>query len=415
MINPDLLNIMKRFCVACGACLSACPSNAIMPITIHGIATIKIDPRKCSNCNFCVKVCPIFDYLKDVTYITNRQSFRQFFIGYACDEQIRNNAAAGGLVTALSSYLLEKGEIDGVLTVKMQGIGPFPFIAEDLSELKDAQGSIYFPTYGLKSTKLLKDTKRKMAIVGLPCQINAIEKLIRNNIMRRENVEYLFGLRCYHIHSPWYLDYIVNCMLQTPMNKINQITSRKHGWQGGINVKSESGTYFVPLVFSWKRGVGVYNPMGLEHLNAQPGCIICKERDNINADITFAEAWFTIGKSLIIARTEKGSELINRAASEGKIVIESVKEENLPHLMEGRESAYKFQQQIVSDIVKHGFASNNQKHGLLSIPVVLPHMIFNSPFFRQVLLQTIPPKILMSAIGAYMRALNEYFLHRRNV
>jgi coenzyme F420 hydrogenase subunit beta len=339
------------------------------------------------------------------------KTFLKLFLGYSCDEQIRKNAASGGLLTALSSYLLEKGEIDGVLTVKMQGIEPFPFIAEDSSELKDAQGSIYFPTFCLRSIKLLKNTKRKLAIVGLPCQINAIRKFTRNNILHKDNVKYLFGLRCYHTISPWYLDYIINHMLQMPTNKISQITSRRHTWRGGINVKAESNTYFVPLVFNWRLGLGMYNPMSLERFNAQPGCIICKDRDSINADITFAEAWFTTGKSLIIARTEKGLELIDRAASEGKVVIENMKEENLPHLIEGRDSAYKSQQQIVSDIVKHGFASTIQRQGMLSIPVALPHMVFHSPFFRQLLLKTIPPKILMSAIGFYTRELNTHFLH----
>jgi hypothetical protein len=195
-----------------------------------------------------------------------------------------------------------------------------------------------------------------------------------------------------------------------PKNKISQVSSRRHTWRGGIDVKAESNTYFVPLVFDQRLGLGLYNAMSLERLNAQPGCIICKDRDNINADITFAEAWFTTGKSLIIARTEKGLELINRAASEGKVVIENMKEENLPHLIEGQDSAYKSQQQIVSDIVKHGFASTIQRQGMLSIPVALPHMVFNSPFFRQLLLKTIPPKILTNAIGFYTRELNTYFL-----
>jgi coenzyme F420 hydrogenase subunit beta len=403
---------MERFCVACGACLGVCPSNAILPKTRQGIATIRINPKKCSDCNLCADVCPVLDYLKESpTKKPIDKTFFQMFLGSSCNEQIRNNSASGGLVTALSSYLLCKGVVDGVLTVKMRGTKPFPFIAKNSAELIDAQGSIYFPTFNLRSTKLLKNTKKKLAIVGLPCQIIAAKKLIRKGTLGEENVKYLFGLRCYHINSPWYLDYLITRMLRMPKNKISQITSRKHTWRGGIDVKDKANTYFVPLVFDRKHGLGVFNSMVLNHFSAQPGCIICKDRDSMNADITFAEAWFTTGKSLIIARTKKGLELINEARSEGKIEIESVKQENLLHLVEGEDMAYGHQQQIITDMTEHGFEACIRKHGFLSVPITLPYLILNSPFPRRAVLQTIPPTILMNMISIYCRMLNDYFLH----
>jgi len=413
---------MKRFCVGCGACVGVCPSNAILPTVDHGVATISVNHKECSDCDLCRRVCPIFDYLSNLSIFApiNKASL-ELFTGYACDKQARYNAASGGLVTALTSYLLEKGEINGVLTVRMQGKEPLPFIATDPNELKGSQGSIYFPTFGLKATRLLKKTEGRWVIVGLPCQINAIKKSIGRNLLRKDSIEYLFGLRCYHTNSPWYLDYIVNRMLRISKNKINEISSRKHGWPGCIAVKSESGNYFVPEFFNRRLGVGLWNPMALEHINAQLGCLICNDRDSLNADITFADAWFKaimnndkIGTSLIIARTEKGLELIKKAASEGKIVINNAKEENLPKLIERRASAYEAQHRIVSDIAKNGFAKNAQKHGVISILAALPHMIFHSPSFRQVLLNTIPPKILMDAISVYTRTLNTYFFNQMN-
>lgn len=40
-------------CVACGACLSECPTEAISEGDIY-----KIDAEKCTDCAACVDVCP---------------------------------------------------------------------------------------------------------------------------------------------------------------------------------------------------------------------------------------------------------------------------------------------------------------------------------------------------------------------
>jgi coenzyme F420 hydrogenase subunit beta len=410
LVSPDLSNIMKRFCVACGACVGACPTDSIQPIVDHGVASIEMDLERCSNCNLCAEVCPVFDYFRtSEAKKLSKGTYLQLFTGNSCDEQIKNHAASGGLVTALSSYLLETGEIDGVLTLKMDGTEPFPFIAESPSELKDARGSIYFTTFNLKVVNLLKESSRKVAIVGLPCQINAVRKLIRQGVLGKDTVKYLFGLRCYHINSPWYLDYVLSCMLPIAKSRVIQITSRRHGWKGGINVKCEVGTYFVPLVFDWKSGIGLFNPMSLERFNAQRGCVVCKDRDSFNADITFAEAWFTVGKSLIVTRTKRGFDLVNRVLLEGKIAVAPVQEAHLPHLIEGEDSAYECQQQIANDVLERGLLFSCKKHGAATMPVAMPHMIFSSPFMRKLLLPSIPPKTLMSAIGFYSKFLNKYF------
>ena len=45
----------KHICVACGACIKACPKGAI---TIHRGCWAVVDDAKCVGCGLCAKTCP---------------------------------------------------------------------------------------------------------------------------------------------------------------------------------------------------------------------------------------------------------------------------------------------------------------------------------------------------------------------
>jgi aryl-alcohol dehydrogenase-like predicted oxidoreductase/ferredoxin len=50
------VRIMKRFCIGDGACVSACPNDAIS--VIEGKANV--NPERCLLCGYCTKACPEF-------------------------------------------------------------------------------------------------------------------------------------------------------------------------------------------------------------------------------------------------------------------------------------------------------------------------------------------------------------------
>jgi ferredoxin len=47
-------NVNNNQCDRCGACISVCPTNAILLLA----ATLEIDRGLCTGCGTCVKVCP---------------------------------------------------------------------------------------------------------------------------------------------------------------------------------------------------------------------------------------------------------------------------------------------------------------------------------------------------------------------
>lgn len=47
--------LIGNACVACGACESQCPADAIS----MGNGKFEIDPEKCIDCGFCAGQCPV--------------------------------------------------------------------------------------------------------------------------------------------------------------------------------------------------------------------------------------------------------------------------------------------------------------------------------------------------------------------
>lgn len=42
-------------CLACGGCISVCPTDAIVMISSKAV----VEPKKCISCEICIKTCPV--------------------------------------------------------------------------------------------------------------------------------------------------------------------------------------------------------------------------------------------------------------------------------------------------------------------------------------------------------------------
>jgi NADH-quinone oxidoreductase subunit I len=51
--------VMPESCLACGICVSSCPSEAINLSVKEKEKELKIDKERCTGCGICVKECPV--------------------------------------------------------------------------------------------------------------------------------------------------------------------------------------------------------------------------------------------------------------------------------------------------------------------------------------------------------------------
>lgn len=160
-------------CSGCGACVSACPKDAIkFQEDKYGRKIPKIVEDKCISCNLCVRTCPI-----------NRQYFLPSEDSDVCyalqakDKAVIAGCASGGVATILARYVVQKnGVVFGCAFDEKLDLQYMECKTED--ELELLKGSKYAQSNLKNCYPLIKkrlQQGKKVLVIGLPCQIAGIK------------------------------------------------------------------------------------------------------------------------------------------------------------------------------------------------------------------------------------------------
>lgn len=322
-------------CSACGACHSICVRRAI---TFHespiGRKYAVVDD-KCTDCGMCRKVCPSLDAYSLTSDMEDKYvgTILGTYIGRATCQVIYANAQSGGVCTALLTHMFESGEIDGAVVVKMDyGITPQVrgVLVTTPAELLKSQKSCYTPVDLLSVLESCRDCK-SIAVVGLPCHIEAVENLQRTNPRLFGNIVFRIGLICDRTMAGGISDIV--CRLACPSEERVKISWRDKSVGETKGTKKKSGRYKqAPLVVCNEHGEKVVLPryirMCLKDMFTPPRCRVCYDKLNVWSDITLGDPWgmsgvdWENGDSLIITRTENGARLLKSAEAKGAICIQ---------------------------------------------------------------------------------------------
>jgi len=297
--------------------LGLCPANAIGPKTIHGRITVDFDYSRCTKCNSCIKACvALSNFYRQNSKITDvLGKIEKVFFGYSTDDNIRYHAASGGIITSLVLCMLKQKVVDKVLVTKMDGFIATPILTDTDNDVISAQGSIYFKTFSLRILRKLihsLEKGKRICIVGLPCQISTLKKVLGGFKDRL----FFLGLICSHVNEEWYLRHIVKKYLPKNAEPI-AIGPRKDGWPGETKILFKSNNETKESIVSQSKFWGVLPSL---NISSPPGCLLCTDHLASAADIVTGDAWhpkFTrkdsSGVSILIARTPKGLGLVEVA------------------------------------------------------------------------------------------------------
>lgn len=207
-------------CSACGGCRAICPRNAISFQDSPIGRRYAVVNDACTSCGLCQQVCPS---LSSATAKPEKVSdkyvgtIRNVYIGRATDNAIYSNAQSGGVCTALLVHLFESGAIDGAVVVRMD-YGHVPQVKGVLVtsplDLAATQKSCYTPVDLLSVLDSCR-SKQSLAVVGLPCHLEAVHNLQCVFPHRFSNIAYRIGLICDRTFCGGIQD--VFCRLATPL------------------------------------------------------------------------------------------------------------------------------------------------------------------------------------------------------
>lgn len=176
-------------CSGCGICAGYCPHKALS-ISINQDGFYRpVKNEKCVNCGICDSICPFKnkvadlrnDLLKDDVF----GSYHKIFAITAKDSKVSENASTSGFIRTFCAYYAH--QFDGVITLTNTDDPLKPevsILTTDQEIISKSAKSTYFAVEYSKAAEILRTQRKRFLIIGIPCQIAAINNL--NKILKRD-------------------------------------------------------------------------------------------------------------------------------------------------------------------------------------------------------------------------------------
>lgn len=331
--------VSSNICTGCGLCEYVCTKKAISISVVKGTFRPLVNESLCTGCGRCIKACPgvgaklneiassVFsEYgFKGDTYIGR---YLQCYTGHSNDPFFREKAASGGVLSQLLIWLLENNKIDGVLVTRFDKSAPLKvrsFIARTKEEIISAMGSKYAPVSLHEGLSELKTANAgRYVVVGLPCHLHGVRKLMSVDKNIRDKVCGLFSLFCSGSQTFSYTEYILK-QYGGNVDDLNYLAYREGSPTGmvakgnGFNIFAQYRNYNKPL------GATFYPKR----------CLLCVDMFGELADVSFGDIHCDDpneageGIDAVIVRNNEWQDLLKDAESDGAITLNGITVERI--------------------------------------------------------------------------------------
>lgn len=316
-------------CHRCGGCVTFCTAVNYGALTIDKDGAPKyLDIEKCIECGLCYSICPEIDELEEevkrqLAWSAPMGRVMETTVARAKDEQVRNRATDGGVVTALLVHLFDTCKIDGAIVARPTGrFQRSPILATSREQILDAAG-FYFDTsqgvnqinqeyYTFSSIEefapIMHKGLRRVALVGTPCQIQSVRRMEVLEIIPSDSIKFCFGLFC----SGNFIFGDVQRKKLSDKHGIDWDAVTKINVKDTFRVHDSKGVKDVPLA-------------DLEFMKRY-ACRFCMDYASEYADISFGGIGADEGWTTVITRTPLGRAVF--ADARGKSIEEFPVSEN---------------------------------------------------------------------------------------
>jgi coenzyme F420-reducing hydrogenase beta subunit/Na+-translocating ferredoxin:NAD+ oxidoreductase RnfD subunit len=314
-------------CIRCGACMYVC-CNSLSPILIKEAfekqdvkKLMKLDADYCAGCSDCNFVCPARINLESYTlgYPMSEEETKkieQQFLKGTADEDIgvytdmfsaksSIDGQDGGVATALLVSGMQRNLFDSAIVVqRTNGYWAKAVIAENVNEVLKAKGTKYLriPLMS-KLGDLIAKGKRKIAIVGMACEVRAARRIQKILLREFPDLELtIIGLFCYECFDYKKLKEETARLLDVDLDQAEKTQIHK-------------GKFIVQID-------GKENSVSVKELNnaVEERCLDCPDFTAKYADISVGSVGSDEGYSTVIVRSDVGEKLLEKLdLTKGKV------------------------------------------------------------------------------------------------
>lgn len=316
--------VERGICGKCGGCISFCSAGELNALEMgENDLPRYINEDNCQKCGICYLICPQTDTLnvelrEKFGWKAPIGDFQRITSAQTTNKEVKAICTDGGVVTSLLLYLLDRNLINGAIVSKKTGrFARKSIIARTPEELVEAAGSTFSGSLHLEElggkyttyTPILSTVKslekkylRDIAVVGTPCQINAIRKMQCLGVLPAHLIKYTIGLFCIENFS---FDDFARGRLEKKLD-INLEDIVK------LNIKDD-------FIITLTNGVAIHVPLEEIHEVARPACFTCHDFSNEYADISVGGLGSPDGYTTTVLRTKVGAAVYDETLRKGYI------------------------------------------------------------------------------------------------
>ncbi|MFX0000498.1 MAG: Coenzyme F420 hydrogenase/dehydrogenase, beta subunit C-terminal domain [Candidatus Hermodarchaeota archaeon] len=309
----------SKNCSGCGLCAGICPMNCLHIYNGFG----KIDENKCIRCGLCYFICPrtylpvkILNMTQDkASEIKEYQNIGPFLEAYSARTKVKEISEIcqdGGISSTCLHYLFDKNKIDLALGAKMSNTlwRPEPILLKNKEDILSTAGTKYVNNPNLQLLNKDEVNNKKIAVVGVPCQMQAIlkSKIYDIGLPSLNNINYRIGIFCMESFS--YESLMKICeKLNVDIKSVKKMDINK-------------GKFFIFTNKQEELSIPIKEISNL----AREDCEVCYDLTSESADISIGSIGSPSGWNTVLIRTEIGKKLYNELIEDNLIESKPIAE-----------------------------------------------------------------------------------------
>jgi len=334
----------RQLCCGCGACAAVDPRIRMVDDLDQGRRPI-VDGGRGADTGEALRVCPGIELSHPPEAAQQDGVIRELFGGFgpvlqlweghAGDADLRHAGSSGGAASAIALHCIEHESMHGALHIAARRDIPYlneTVLSTTREELLSRTGSRYAPASPCDGLGSIEAAPGPCVFIGKPCDVAGAQKArrLRPELDRRLGVTIAF----FCAGTPTTrgtLEMLRRMGVEDPDSLVS-LRYRGNGWPGRATavVRTPEGgeeTRWLTYEQSW--GEVLTN-------HKQWRCKVCADHTGEFADIAVGDPWHRpveegeSGSSLILARTERGREIVERAIRSGALVVEQAEAWKLP-------------------------------------------------------------------------------------